>query len=147
MNTLMNIAKAVASEIEAGAGQEFPPVTVEMALVPRRKLTDLAEVTVTVVPKAVEITGAARSLRQYDFTVDLGIQQKLTGPDSELDQQIERVTLIVESIHNYLCKRSLAAAPYAVWLRSTNDPVYIPDHLINDRVLTCVLTVTYRGMQ
>jgi len=39
---------------------------------------------VTVVPKGVEITGAARSLSQHDYQIDVGVQKKV-GADLEAD--------------------------------------------------------------
>ena len=48
---------------------------------------------------------------------------------------------------SYLCPRPLPGAPFAVWVSITNEPVYAPEHLVEQRVFTSVLTLTYRAMK
>ena len=115
-------------------------VTAELNAVPE----DLAALQVTVVPKAVEITGSTRSASQYEIAVDIGIQKKC-GKD--LDTEVAALAALVDRIADYLRRRPLTAAPHAAWVGIANDPVYAPDHLANHRVFTSVLTVTYRAMK
>jgi len=142
MSLVIDIADAVTAELAGGTfSQAFTP---ERRVLPFFELADLAALKVTVVPKAVEITGSTRSVSQYDVQVDIGIQKKL---GSDLDTEVAELCGLVDEIAEYLRQRPLAAAPYAVWVRTANEPVYAPEHLLEKRAFTSVLTLTYRAMK
>lgn len=142
MALVIDIADAVVTELAGGEfSQAFTP---ERRVLPAFELADLTTLRVTVVPKAVEVTGATRSVSQYDAQVDIGIQKKL---GANLDAEVGELCGLVDEVAEYLRKRPLAAAPYAVWVRTANDPVYAPEHLLEKRAFTSVLTVTYRAMR
>ena len=113
-------------------------------VLPEFELADLADLKVTVVPKSVKITGATRSASEYEIAIDIGIQKKL-GKD--LDTEVADIGTLVDKIADYLARRPLAQAAYSVWTGITNDPIYAPQHLSDQRVFTSVLTVTYRAMK
>jgi len=141
----IDIADAVAAEINAADPGTFSQaVDAQRQVLPARELADLATLKVTIVPKAVEISGSTRSVSQYDVAIDIGIQKKL-GKD--LDAEVPPLTTLVDEIAEYLRKRQLTAAPYAAWVRTMNEPVYVPEHLASQRVFTSLLTVTYRAMR
>ena len=141
MALAMDIADAVVAELASGSfSQAIAP---QRMVLPEFGLEDLAELRVTVVPKAVEITGSTRSVSQYDVQVDVGVQKKL-GKD--LDAEVPALCELVDEIAAFLKRRALAATPYAAWVRSANEPIYAADHLAEQRVFTSVLTVTYRAM-
>ena len=143
MARVIDIADAVAAELNAASAGTFAPAfTAARRVLPAFELAELAELRVTVVPKALEITGAMRSASLIDCQIDIGVQQKL-GKD--LDTEVAALCTLVESIAAYLRRRPLAAAPLAAWVRTQNDPVYAPDHLANERTFTSVLTLTYRS--
>ena len=145
MSLVIDIADAVAAELNAAPPDTFSQaVTAARMVLPEFDLEDLAELKVTVVPKAVEITGAARSGSQYEIAVDVGVQKKL-GQD--LDTEVAALATLVEEISDYLCRRQLAQTPWAAWTAIRNEPVYAPEHLAGERVFTSVLTVTYRAMK
>jgi len=136
MALVIDIADAVVAELNAAPAGTFDPAfTFDLA--------ELAELKVTVVPKAVEISGSTRSVGQFDCQIDIGVQKKL-GKD--LDTETAGLCGLVDAIAAYLRRRPLAATPHAVWLRSRNDPVYAPEHLADQRAFTSVLTVTYRSV-
>ena len=142
MALAMNIADAVVAELALGSfSQAIAP---QRMVLPEFDLASLAELRVTVVPKAVEITGSTRSVSQYDVQVDIGVQKKL-GKD--LDAEVPALCELVDQIAAFLKRRPLTAAPYAAWVRSANEPIYAADHLAEQRVFTSVLTVTYRAMK
>lgn|SRR5690554_4917345 len=142
MSLVINIADAVQAELAGGSFSQ--PFTPQREVLPVFDLADLADLRVTVVPKAVEISGSTRSVCQYDIQVDIGIQKKL-GID--LDAEVKTLCGLVDEIAEFLRKRPLAAAPYAAWIRTANEPVYAPEHLLEQRTFTSVLTVTYRAMK
>jgi len=145
MGLAIDIADAVASEVNAADPGTFSQTfTAERTVLPAHELPDLADLTVSVVPKSVEINGSTRSASQYDIAVDIGVQKKL-GKD--LDAEVAALSTVVDEIADYLRKLQLAAAPFAVWVRTVNEPIYAPEHLTSQRVFTSVLTVTYRAMR
>jgi len=144
MALIIDIADAVVTELNAApAGTFDPTITAERRVLPEFDLPELAELKVTVVPKAVEINGSTRLASQFDCQIDIGVQKKL-GKD--LDTEVAELCGLVDGIAGYLRRRSLAAAPHAVWVRTRNDPVYAPEHLAEQRAFTSVLTVTYRSV-
>jgi hypothetical protein len=76
--------------------------------------------------------------------VDIGIQQKLTVPQDQIDTAVKELSGLVEQIADYLQRQPLTDMPYAIWIKVENAPIYDPDHLANQRVFTSVLTLTYR---
>lgn len=148
MSLVTDIADAVAAEINAAASGTFGQTfTAVRKVVPAYELDELTDLKVTVVPKAVEITRATRSDSQYEITVDIGIQKKLPSGSESSDEQVETLGTLVDQIAEYLCRRPLAEAPFASWVNISNDPIYAPEHLTDQRVFTSVLTVTYRVMR
>jgi len=144
MALVIDIADAVVAELNAAPAGTFDPAfTASRRVLPEFDLAELAELKVTVVPKAVEITGSTRSVGQFDCQIDIGVQKKL-GKD--LDTETAAMCSLVDAIAAYLRRRPLAATPHAVWVRSRNDPVYAPEHLADQRAFTSVLTVTYRSV-
>ena len=144
MALVIDIADAVVVELNAApAGTFIPAITAVRRVLPEFNLSDLAELKVSVAPKAVEISGSTRSVGQFDLQVDIGVQKKL-GKD--LDTEVATLCGLTDAIMAYLRQRPLAAAPHAAWVRTQNDPVYASEHLAEQRAFTSVLTVTYRSV-
>ncbi len=147
MSLITEIADAVTAELNAAAPGTFTQAfTAERKVLPFYELQDLANLRVTVVPKTVEITGSTRSASQHDFAIDIGIQKKLGSP-STMEAEVESLGGVVDQIAEYLRQRKLTAAPFAAWMSTINDPVYAPEHLLEKRVFTSVLTLTYRALK
>ena len=141
MALAMDIADAVVVELASGSfSQAIAP---QRMVLPEFSLEEMADLRVTVVPKAVEVTGSTRSVCQHAVQIDIGIQKKL-GKD--LDAEVPMLCGLVDEIAAFLKRRPLQATSYAVWVRSANEPIYAPEHLAEQRVFTSVLTVTYRAM-
>jgi len=142
LSLVLDITSAVAAELNAvPAGTFDAPVQSVCSVLPVYDLTQMADLKVTVVPKAVQIDGATRATSQFDVQVDVGIQRKL---GSDLEAEVAALLDLVDQIAQYLRKRPLAAAPYAAWVSTANEPVYAPEHLADKRLFTSVLTLTYR---
>ncbi len=142
MAIITDIADAVVTELAGGAFSQ--PVSAVRRVLPVYELADLKDLRVTVVPAAMEISGASRSLSQHDVRVDVGIQKKL---GKNLDAEVALLLGLVDEIAEFLKRRPLQAAPWAVWVRTVNEPVYAPDHLSEQRAFTSVLTLTYRVLK
>jgi len=141
MALAIDIADAVVAELASGSFSQ--PISPQRLVLPEFDLAALADLRVTVVPKAVEISAASRVASQHDVQIDIGIQKKL-GKD--LDAEVPVLCELVDEIAAFLKRRPLQATPHAVWVRSANEPIYAPEHLAEQRVFTSVLTVTYRAM-
>ena len=145
MSLVTDIADAVAAELNAAVEGTFSEdFTAQRLVLPEFDLADLAALKVSVVPKAVTITGATRAACQYEIVVDIGVQKKL-GKD--LDSEVATLGTFVDEVADYLRQRALNQAAYAAWVSTANEPVYAPEHLAGDRVFTSVLTVTYRALK
>ena len=150
MSFATQIADAIAIELNAVPDGTFSQVfTAERRVLPVYELTDLNTLKVTVVPKAMEISGSTRSASQYDFSIDIGIQKKVASATGsvELDTEVAALGSLVDEINDYLRQRPLGSFAGVAWVRSVNDPVYAPEHLHEQRTFTSVLTLTYRAMR
>ena len=149
MSLAINIADAMVAELNAAPPGTFDPAfTAVRRVLPVFDLAEMADLHVSVVPRAVEIAGATRSASQYDVQIDIGVQQKLApgggGGGGDLDQQVPPLCELVDQIAAYLTRRVLLTMPNAIWVRLANDPIYAPEHLSQLRQFTSVLTLTYR---
>jgi hypothetical protein len=145
MALTLDIADAVVAELNAAPPGTFDPAfTAVRRVLPVFDLAEMTDLHVSVVPRAVEIAGATRSMSQHDVQIDIGVQKKLVTGDGELDQQVPALCELVDQIAAYLMRRVLQAIPGAVWVRLANDPIYAPEHLSQLRQFTSVLTLTYR---
>ena len=141
MSLVIDIADAVVAEL--AGGQFSQPIDPQRLVLPAFDLPSLSQLRVSVVPRAVEISASSRITSQHDVQIDIGIQKKL-GKD--LDEEIATLCSLVDEIAAFLQRRTLAAAPHAIWVRTANEPIYAPQHLAEQRVFTSVLTVTYRAI-
>ena len=139
MALAMDIADAVVAELASGSfSQAIAP---QRMVLPQFGLEELADLRVTVVPKAVEVTGSTRSVCQHDVQIDIGVQQKLaTGDDAEIDALMGLVEEIAEFV------RATRQFGDAVWVKTENVPIYSQEHLGELRQFASVLTLTLRVM-
>ena len=145
MSLAIDRADAVTAELNAAeAGSVNVAFTARRAVLPVFELAELSDLHVTVVPQAIEMTPATRTLVQQDVQIDIGVQKKL-GKD--LDGEIEPLMKLVEQIADHLRWNPLQNAMDAAWVRAANEPIYSPDHLAEQRLFTSVLTVTYRVLK
>ncbi|MCC5786888.1 MAG: hypothetical protein JJU33_09325 [Phycisphaerales bacterium] len=143
MSVVVQIADAVAASINAAAGEGvFPePFEAVRAHRPSFDLEELGDLRVSVVPRSTVITALARLQSQYECTVDIGIQQRVTAGD---DARVDALLGLAEAIGDHLRYKRLAEYPEAAWASIAHDPVLAPEHLDERSTLTTVLSVTYR---
>ena len=137
MNIIADIADAV---VVALNGHSFSETfTAVRAYRPEYDLREMADLRVTVVPKAVEMTTAGRGLAQSDIQLDLAVQKKLSSGDNT---EIDTLMGIVQEIAEFI--RAIGRFGDAVWIRTENVPIYSQEHLGEMRLFTSVLTLTLR---
>lgn len=140
MSAIVELADAIAASINA---QTFvPAVTAERSHLPVFDLGKVGDaIKVSVVPRAVLVTGASRSTNYYDLSVDIGVQRRVDPNDPA---QVDALLDLVEQIGDHLRLKRLDTLPAAQWIGSEHEPVLAAEHLERLSVFTSVLTVTYR---
>jgi hypothetical protein len=137
MPLLIDIADAVAAELNnAELSLEF---TAEVNLKPEFELKDLKELKVTVVPKSLKFSGAARQESTKEVQIDIGVQKKTAAPE-----QLATLLQLVEEIAGIFDRKRLTGYPKAVCVGIENEPVYDPEHLRQFRQFTSVVTLKFR---
>ncbi|MBI5725019.1 MAG: hypothetical protein HZA50_13745 [Planctomycetes bacterium] len=145
MPVIVDIADAVVSELNAGAfSQTF---TAQRAWLPRFDLVDLKDLHVTVVPKGVSVQPAGRKVCQYEYSVDAGVQKKLTINNGMEKAEIDALIVLVEEIAGFFRQRRLSAYPDAAWVKTEYSHLYVVEHLSQLSQFTSVLTLTFRVFQ
>lgn len=137
----MSLATSIADSVvgELNTGNFSVPVTARRVAVPRMDLEELAELKVSVIPHSVVITTQSRAITKYIITIDVGIQKKMTDPETEVALLGELVDEVAEFLH----RRKLAGSPHAQWLGIRNEPIYAVEHILKNRTFTSVLSVDY----
>ena len=143
MQMTIDLADAVTSQLN----QSEIVTNAKRQVLPIHDLSQLRELTVSVVPRGVQVQSITRKLSQYDCQVDIGIQQKLTVPQDQIDTAVKDLSGLVQQIADYMQRQPLTDMQYAIWIKVENVPIYDPDHLAQQRVFTSVLTLTYRITQ
>lgn len=139
MSTIVDIADAVVVSLNAGTFSQ--PFTAARRYQPSFTLEDVQDLQVSVVPRVVTLDTAGRRDGFADCTVDIGVQEKIEPGD---ETRIDALLKLVEEIGDHLRHRRLESFPGAMWVTATHDPVVAADHLDRQRVLTSVLSVTWR---
>ena len=139
MKLAIDIADAMVAELELGSFSE--PLVVSRRVLPEYEIAELKALTVTVVPKSVEIANITRQSSSFEVAIDIGIQQKI-GKDT--DAELTRLSGIVTEIVMFLSRKQLSGVPAARFKSIVNEPVYAPEHLSEKRLFTSILTVTYK---
>lgn len=114
---------------------------------------DLQTLRVTVVPLGPTVEGESRSSASIDLPVQIGVQKKL---DSDSNDDIDPLVSLAEEIADFWLPASGdrpmlafgdgdANAAYCISL--SHEFVAAVEHLDNMRVLTCVMTVTFRKVR
>lgn len=139
MKLAIDIADAIVTELSGNTFSE--PLVVTRRVLPEFELSELKALTVTVVPKSVEINNITRQSSSFNLAVDIGIQQKIS---KATDTEVARLSGVVSEIVSFLNRRSLTEIAGAIFVSIANEPVYAPEHLSEKRLFTSILTLTYR---
>jgi hypothetical protein len=108
---------------------------------PNFDLTALDTIRIVVVPKTYELYSISHAISKYLVTIDVGIMQRIGKMKPE--DAVETLGDLVEEIIEFLKTKTLSGFPAGQVIEITNDPLYIPDHLTQQRTFTSMLTVQY----
>lgn len=139
MKIAIDIADAIVAELQAGSFSE--PLSISRRVLPEFELAELKALTVTVVPKSVQIANITRQSSSFDVAVDIGIQQKI---EKDTDAEVTRLSGIVTELVSYLNRRPLSSLPNVQFKSISNDPVYVPEYLSQKRLFMSIVTVNYK---
>lgn len=115
---------------------------------PEFTLEELETLKVTVVPRTVDVTRAARHLIEEDFIVDIGIQKRLEGDPAkspsiaEVDPWADLTEEILRFCFDPANAIVLTGIDRVIPISIARD--YIPEHLSDKRTFSAVIAVTYR---
>ncbi|MEW6249194.1 MAG: hypothetical protein AB1716_00980 [Planctomycetota bacterium] len=139
MTTAVEIASAICAHLNS------TPLALDFEAMrkyrPAYTLDELATLRVTVVPKSVAISNAARNTDYFEVAVDVAVQKQVQ-PDNL--GELDALAAFIEQVADTLRHQRLPGYPAAAWQSLAADPIFDPDHLSERNVFTAVLTVTYR---
>jgi hypothetical protein len=139
---IVDIADAVAAALNGtGFSQIF---TAQRAYVPTFDLKDMKELHVTVVPRSVEMTAAARGFEITDLQIDVAVQKKLSTTTTTDLAEIDALLGLVQEIAEFV--RTTRQFGVASWVRTENVPIYSPQHLAEWGQFTSVLTLFLKAV-
>lgn len=144
MRECIDIADSVAGELNSAAEGTFShEFTAQRTVLPEYDLSELSNLTISVVPSEAEITNASRASRQYDFAVDIGVQKKV----SNIEADVLSLSELVSEITEFLAGRRLTDVPWAVFNQITNAPIYSPEMLRDKKLFISVIRIQYRAIK
>jgi hypothetical protein len=144
MSNAITIADEVSSIIVAGQQSRAlsSGFTASRKVLPRYLIKDLTQPVVSVVPKTVELVGSTRSASEFNYDIEIGVQQKISDPETDVPGLVD----LVDHISKYL-RFTILTANKAIWVKAAIQPIYSVEHLSSDSVFTSVLTVTYKTLE
>ena len=93
---------------------------------------------VTVVPREIASAVFDRANDEDEIKVDVGVQKRVASAAVE---DVDPLLSLVQEIADFLNRKEMGDA---MWRKTENKPVYVPEHLREKQQFTSVLTVTYR---
>lgn len=140
MSVIIDIADAVVTTLNGAALSQSVAAT--RAYLPIQDLDALTALKVSVVPRGLLISNAARQRDSFDHEIDIAVQKKVADfTTATLDPLVQ----LVEEIADLFRGKRMAAYDAAICVDVRNVPVYAPDHLDKFRVFTSVLTLGFRN--
>lgn len=139
MSRATDIADAVVAELNAGTFSQL--FTAERVYLPTYEQTELDVLRVPVLAQRITHERASREASDDEIEIQVGVMKKVTVEDlDELDSMMN----LVQEVMDWMAGRVLRDYRDAVWVRSSNDPVYNASLLDSHRVFQSVLALTYR---
>jgi hypothetical protein len=138
--TLIEIADALVVALAASTFSQS--ISVARKYLANYEIKDLEPtVVVTVIARSSNSSAASRTTCQYDHTIDLAVQKKISGSDEDLDA----LTGLVDEIEKSLRLHTLttASGQTAKWTAASSDAACDLKHLEEKRVFTSVMSLTY----
>lgn len=143
---VVQLADALVAHLtsETVGGMALPA---ERTFNPKRKLPELKDLWVPVVPRTLVMSKATRRDSYRDYTIDVGIFEKLKSSNDAA--RIEELLQLVEAIDHHLegANIQMDDGRQFMWTATANDPMYDRTALDEESLFASVLTMTYRTMR
>lgn len=139
MSELVQVADAVVAALNAASLSH--PLSAQRTFQPYFDLKDLKTLQVSVVPRKLTETKAARTLTAFEYEIDVGIQKRLAKVE---DSEIDPLVLLATEIATLFRTQRLAEYPAALWVKTETIALPANEHLLELRQFTGVLTLTFR---
>ncbi len=138
MSIVTDITNAVVFELANHKfSQSFEP---KMLVLPSFESAELEVLRVSVVPRTLEIERATRASSKYTVGIDVGVQKRIKGTPEET---VSEMGTLVDEMAAFLKEVELTQFPAAQWISLENDPLFDPEHLLQKRTFTSVLSLRY----
>jgi hypothetical protein len=137
----MGIA-ATADEVVASLGllDLGEPKAVVRAFMPYRDREQLTQLTMTVMPRGIDRSIAARSgIAQEDHVLEVAVQKRLEGTD---ESALAPSVAALEAVADHLSGLTVASGRRCIEVRI--DPLLAEDHAVNLRVFTGIVQARFR---
>ncbi len=147
----VKVADAVAEEIRHQSFTLKP--TVRRRYLRAIALSDLGTLYVDVQPGVMTTKAVSREAIEYTCRVDVLIRKRFTTEEEndvtgEIEtEEIDRLLLLLEEIHDFFHMRALEAYPDAVWEAIEFRPGYVPAHLHTMRQFTGIVAATFKVIE
>jgi hypothetical protein len=136
MHVVVQVAQAVTDALNAGTFSM--PFTAQRLALPLFTLEEMQVLHVTVVPREVASSVLDRASDEDEVKVDVAVQKRAA---SVAVADVDPLLAFVQEIADFLNRRQMGDA---IWKKTENKPVYLPEHLREKEQFTSVLTVTYK---
>jgi len=138
-----NIADALADRINSGTYST--PVNATTTIPRTDRLEDVRGLQVTVLPTGIDTEPLSRAQDENTFQISVGIQKHLETGD---DEEVRRLHRLTREIQRRLNRFSVTIGnDCADWMSGTIAPIWSPTNLIQKRIFTAVIDLTYRGVE
>lgn len=116
------------------------PRTVVRAFMPYRDREQLTQLTVTVMPRGIDRSIAARSgVAQEDHVLEVAVQKRLEGTD---ESALAPPVAALEAVADHISGLKVASGRRCIEVRI--DPLLAEDHAVNLRVFTGIVQARFR---
>ena len=139
MSIVSEVADAVRDELDAG--QFSIPFKAVRAFRHDQTLPEGKELRVSVVPKGVTVTPAARGVCSYDIQIFVAVMKKL---DRATPETVDPLLGLVEEIADFFRLRRLEKCPAAVWTGTEIKPMVSTEHLEQLKQFTSLITLSLK---
>jgi hypothetical protein len=136
MHVVVQVAQAVTDALNTGTFSM--PFTAQRLALPLFTLEEMQDLHVTVVPREVASSVLDRASDEDEVKVDVAVQKRAA---SVAVADVDPLLSLVQEIADFLNRRQMGDA---IWKKTENKPVYLPEHLREKEQFTSVLTVTYK---
>jgi hypothetical protein len=138
-----DIADAVRDRINSGV--YAVPVNATTAIPRTDRLEEIRDLTVTVLPVGIDTEPLTRAQDEDRYQISIGIQKHLeTTTDAEI-RELHKLTRAIQARVNRF--NVTAGSDCADWIGGTINPIWSASNLIQKRIFTAVIDLTYRGVQ